>query len=75
MNFVCCFGCFGCTKLSCYQDKDPIQYYGAQDRQNASNNNLPTSPMRKINGSDYEKRTGPGGKIVEEKRGEVMDLS
>ena len=27
LNVACMIGCCGCTKSSCYQDKDKIEYY------------------------------------------------
>ena len=53
LNILCCVGCFGCTKMGCYQDKDEIQYYGAEQRANAANEtSFDNMQRRRINGSD-----------------------
>ena len=55
MNILCCVGCFGCTKLDCYQDKDEIQFYGAEQRANAANEtSFDNVNKKRINGSDND---------------------
>ena len=67
MNVVCCFGCFGCTKLGCYNDGDEVKYYGAEERAQAQNGQLsPSQTAKRINGS-FGDSNGMKGIAEEEK--------
>ena len=71
-------GCFGCTKCGCYQDKDEITYYGAEQREQTNQTGFQSSdmPKRRINGSDYDNRqSNDKPQLLDgNKKGETLDL-
>ena len=72
MNVICCFGCFGCTKLSCYNDGDEVKYYGAEERAQAQKGQLsPSQNTKRINGS-FDNKTGMKGIAEEEKENAML---